>query len=366
MRLEPRREAVFFAAGLLATAAQVLLLRELIVDVAGDEAAVGVGLAAWFLGVGTGASLARRVSTSRPDRAAALLVGLLAVLPASAVVAGRLLRAALAPSAGELPGVGLTLGLALVTLAPAGAAVGGAFTALATAASATWRPGEAVVRLYVVESIGSLAGGVIVTLLAGSVRPLPLALLLGTGAAGLALAGPRDGRRLLAVAATACLAGLAAARPLDRWSEAVRFAGTAGGLSLQDVADTPYQHLATGGDEVRHLYASGQYVASFPDPYSSEGLGHLLALLLPLPRRVLLLGGIERGLAPVLLRHPVASLTLLEPDPGLLAFVEPQLPAADRAALRDSRVVVATGDPRQWLRHPQEAFDLVVLLGPDP
>ncbi|MGE5125644.1 MAG: hypothetical protein ACM3PV_05095 [Betaproteobacteria bacterium] len=366
MRPGPRREAVFFAAGLLATAAQVLLLRELIVDVAGDEAAVGIGLAAWFAGVGAGASLARRRPAPRADREAAVLVGLLAVLPAAALVAGRLLRAALAPSAGELPGAGLTLALALVTLAPAGAAVGGAFTVLATAASATWRPGEAVARLYVVESIGSLAGGVIVTLLAGRMLPLLLALILGAGAAGLALAGTRAGRRQLAVAAAVCVAGLPAARPLDRWSEAVRFAATAGGLTLQGVADTPYQHLATGGDDVHHLYASGQYVASFPDPYSAEGLGHLLALLAPVPRRVLLLGGIERGLVPVLLRHPVASLTLLEPDPGALAFLEPHLPAADRAALGDARVLVVTGDPRQWLRRSLEPFDLVVLLGPDP
>jgi hypothetical protein len=38
----------------------VLLLRELVVDVAGDEAAIGVGLAAWLGGIAAGASVARR------------------------------------------------------------------------------------------------------------------------------------------------------------------------------------------------------------------------------------------------------------------------------------------------------------------
>ena len=35
--------------------------------------------------------------------------------------------------------------------------------------------------------------------------------------------------------------------------------------------------LAIGGDDVRHLYASGQYVGSFPDPWGAGSLGHLLA-----------------------------------------------------------------------------------------
>ena len=45
------QHGAFFAAGFLAVAAQVLLLRELVVDVAGDELAIGVGLGAWLLGI---------------------------------------------------------------------------------------------------------------------------------------------------------------------------------------------------------------------------------------------------------------------------------------------------------------------------
>ena len=111
--------------------------------------------------------------------------------------------------------------------------------------------------------------------------------------------------RLLVGTALVSLAVVALAPALDGRSERARFSGTAPGLPLRAFVDTPYQHLALGGDDVLHLYASGQYAGSFPDPCAASSLGHLLALLAPRPRSVLLVGGAQRGLVPVLLQHPV-------------------------------------------------------------
>jgi spermidine synthase len=201
--------------------------------------------------------------------------------------------------------------------------------------------------------------------------PLLLAGAVGVVAALLALAGGRGGPVarpwLQAVAAALCVALVAAAPALDDRSERARFAGTAPGLPLRAVADTPYQHLDLGGDDVRHLYASGQYVASFPDPWAADSLGHLLALLAPHPRSVLLVGGVERGLVPVLLRHPVSRLVVVEPDQAAHDFLLRRLPEADRAALRDPRVRVVHDDPRRFVgRGRGGRFDLVLLLGGEP
>jgi predicted membrane-bound spermidine synthase len=367
------RHAAFLAAGLLATAAQVLLLRELVVDVAGDEAAIGVGLAAWLAGIAAGASAARRRDDARAPSDASAGLAVLAVLPLAAIVYGRWLRLALAPGAGELPGLGLALVLSLATLAPPGLAVGWTFTALAASASRLWDAGEGIARLYVAESLGSLAGGAAVALLAGAwVAPLRLAACCAVAAAVLALAASRGG--LLgrpwthgAVAALG-LATAALAPALDAASERARFAGTAPGLHLRAWSDTPYEHLALGGDQVLHLYASGQYTGSFPDPWGAGSLGHLLALLAPHPRSVLLVGGLERGIVPVLLQHPVRRLVILEPDRAALEFLLAWLPEADRAALRDPRVSVVHDDPRRFVGggRPGGLFDLVLLLGGEP
>jgi spermidine synthase len=372
-RLAGVRHAAFLAAGLLATAAQVLLLRELVVDVAGDEAAIGVGLAAWLAGIALGAAAARRRRAARAPSDADLGLALLALLPPLAIVGGRWLRLALAPGAGELPGLGLALALSLATLAPPGAAVGWTFTALAASASRLWEAGQGIARLYIVESLGSLLGGVAVALLAGAwVAPLRLAAAFGLVAAVLSLAASRAG--ILAqpwvqgAVAVLCL-GLATVAPVvDAASERARFAGTAPGLPLRAAADTPYQHLALGGEDVLNLYASGQYVGSFPDPWGAGSLGHLLALLAPNPGSVLLVGGLERGLVPVLLEHPVRRLVILEPDRAAYEFLLGWLPEADRAALRDPRVRVVHDDPRHFVANRRRGgrFDLVLLLGAEP
>lgn len=366
------RHAPFLAAGLLAMAAQVLLLRELVVGAAGDEAAIGVGLAAWLLGIAAGAAIPRRRRTPAARSDATLGLAALALLAPLGVLAGRWLRQWVAPEAGELPGLGHVLAYALATLAPPGLAVGFTFPALAAAAARRWEAGEAITRLYAVESLGSLAGGLAVTVLAGAgTPPLRAATLLAVIGALLALAGARGGlvERAGLLAASLVLAAflLLASGPLDAASQRARFAGTAPGVPLVATRETPHQHLALGGGDVLHLYASGQYASSFPDPWAAESLGHLLALLSRHPRRVLVIGGLERGLPGVLLRHPLERLVLVEPDPGALAFLLPRLPGADRAALGDPRVRLVHADPRRFVARPIEApFDLVVLPAGDP
>jgi hypothetical protein len=218
------RHAAFLAAGLLATAAQVLLLRELVVDAAGDEAAIGIGLAAWLVGIAGGAAAARHRRAAAAPGDAATGLALLALLPPLGILGGRLLRLALAPSPGELPGLGLALLISLATLAPSGAGVGWTFTALAASASRLWEAGEGIARVYVVESLGSLLGGAVVTLLAGAwLPPFRLSALVGAAGALLALAAVRGGTVARpwrqAAAALACLALAVAASPLDGHTE---------------------------------------------------------------------------------------------------------------------------------------------------
>jgi spermidine synthase len=361
-----------FAAGFLAIAAQVLLLRELVVGVAGDELAIGVGLAAWLLGIASGARLGRHRRPAAAARDGAIGIALLAVLPILGIVAGRVLRRALGPDPGELPGLGLTLALAAVTLAPPGSLVGWTFTSLASSASRQWGSGDAIARVYIAESIGALVGGVTVTLAVGpALAPLPAAALLGALAALLALGAVRGGvvagPRILVLAATVGGVILLVSGRVDAWSERVRFDGVAPRVPFRAVLDTPWQHLALGVEgEISHLYANGQYTDSFPDPFGAESLGHLVASLAPRPDRVVVLGGAERGLARVLLQHPVREVTFVEADRWGFAFVRERMAREDRAALDDPRVQVVHDDPRRFLERTDERFGLILLLGPDP
>lgn len=362
----PRLLPAFAAAGFAATAAQVLLLRELVVSAAGDEAAIGTGLAAWLVGITLGAVAWRRAAGRRPP-SAALLVALLAISGSAGIVALRLLRLAAAPPAGELPGLGLVLLLAAASLLPAGALVGASFAALA-AEGARHLPAEsALSRLYVAESLGSLAAGGGASLLVGTLLPpLPAALAAGLAASLLlALSGlPR--RRAGLVSAGLLAAGIAAAGPLDEATERLRFSALSPAAPLDASVDTPHAHLALSGGSPRYLFESGAFAASFPDPFSSETLAHLAASLARSPRRVLALGAVERGPLRFLLLHGPERVDLVVPDARALAFVRDRLPPEDVRALADPRVRVLADDPRRVLSRSRESWDLVLLLGPDP
>lgn len=360
--------AAFLAAGLAATAAQVLLLRELVVGGAGDEAAIGAGLCAWLAGIALGSALTRRLPARSAPRAASRALAALLVVAPIGILAGRLLCRLLAPPPGELPGLGRVLLVAAATLGPGGLLVGRAFPALATLSGPA--PAAAIRRLYVLESAGSLLGGAAVTALAGAaVAPLPAAVALGAFALLLAALATGPGRLPRGPLATALglLVALTLASPrLDRETERLRLAGTAPGLPLRAWADTPYQHLALAGGDPVHLYSSGLYAGSFPDPWGNESLAHTVACLSPRVDRVLSLGGVETGLLRFFLRHPVRELVLVEPDARALAFLREALPPEDRAALDDPRAGIVADDPRRFLARPSAPFDLVLLPRADP
>ncbi|MBK9967503.1 MAG: hypothetical protein IPP07_22580 [Holophagales bacterium] len=355
----------FAAAGIAATAAQVLLLRELLVSAAGDEAALGTGLAAWLAGIALGAAV-RRHGFAGSFFSPGALLSLLAGAGGAGIVALRLLRVAAAPPAGELPGLGLVLLLASTSLFPSGALVGASFAALGAHAATLRPPGDALAQLYVAESIGSLAAGAGASLLVGTLLPpLAAALLAGLAAALLLLASALPAKRPALAAAVLLSLGTAASRPLDQATERLRFAALSPAAPLVAIRDTPHAHLALGG-EPRELWENGAFSATFPDPYASEALAHLSASLAPAPHRILALGAVERGVLRFLLQHSPERVDLVVADPPAFSFVRDRLPREDLRALRDPRVHLVADDPRRFLSRTRGEWDLILLFVPDP
>lgn len=393
-----RLAAAFVAAGGLALTAQIVLLRELLVALQGDETAIALGLGAWLAGITAGATAARRLVLPLPEAAggsrdaapptaprppgfppgacASWGLALLAIAAPAGVLAGRFGRLVLAPPAGEVPGLGAAAALALLVLAPAGAFVGLSFAALAVASPlGGWRPGTGIARLYVLEAGGSLLGGLAATFVwIPRLPPLPGALL--ASGAWLLVASLGAGRGLLrgraALIGIALLLVVAAPPPvcggLDAAAVRARFDGLAPGIPLLAWGDTPYQHVAIGGGEQRHLYLGGQYAGSFPDPADAEAQAHLLASLAARPASVLLIGAGWTSVVRFLLEHPIDRLDIVEIDRRAMRLVERYLPPEDDAALSDPRVTIVADDPRRFLAAAagSEPYDLILILEPSP
>jgi spermidine synthase len=384
----------FAAAGGLALVAQTYLLRELVVALQGDETAVGLGLAAWLAGI-SGGALAARAAVARgataaashaPDarleplaerapRAACTGLAGLALATLAAVVLARIGRGWLGVPPGELLSLGPALALALAVLLVPGALVGWTFVTLAAAAQQTSRSaaGSTVVRLYVLESLGALAGAVLVTFVAIPMLP-PVRGVLAVGALALLFSSVSARRGVIAgrwtLTALAALLALGAASPSGGWLEqrtqAARFATLAPGLPLLAFCDTPYQNTAIGGDELRSLFASGALAASFPDPASAEQQAHLLMSLAPRLRRVFAAGGVETGMLRFLLLHPVERIDVAVPDRRAFELAKEYVAEQDRGALVDSRVRLLFDDPRHALARGGEPYDLVLILEREP
>jgi spermidine synthase len=365
---------LFFSAGALALAVQVLLLRELLVSLQGDETAVGLGLASWLGGIAAGAAAGRRLARERPARAAAAGLGLLAVAGVAELLAARVARLALPAAPGEVLALGASLLLAIAVMAIPGALVGLTFTALAAAAArAGFADGAAISRLYVLEAAGSLASGLAVTfVLIPIASPLHAAAIAGALALAAALPASRLGLIPGRVALPAVALGLVllalppVSSGLEEATERARFRAIVPGIPLVEWLDTPYQHVSIAGDSVRHLYAGGQYVGSFPDTEEQEIETHAAACLAPRPARVLAVGGLALGGLRFLLLHPVERVDLVEMDERAFDLVRRLLPREDAEALRDRRVRIVFDDPRAYLARGGEPYELILVRQPDP
>ncbi len=357
---------MFAGAGSLALGLQTYLLRDYLVALQGDEASVGVGLGSWLAGIALGAALARGLARGRPDRIAGGLIALLTLSGLAGVLAARTGRALLHAAPGELLALGPSLILSVLVFGLPGACVGAGFVVLAAAAArAGAAPRDAISRLYLFESTGSLISGLVVSLvLIPALSPLQgMALLI---AASLGAVLPAAWGRLIAgrwVLSALCAAALASLWPvgaqrLERSTQRARFASLVQGIPLLDSADTAYQHIDIGAGEVRTLYASGQYAGSFPDPTEDESRAHRLMLLADTPTRVLSFGGVETGALRFCLKHPVARIDLVILDRSAFELTRRYLDSIDRDALLDGRVRVIFDDPRRFLAAPGDAYDL--------
>jgi len=135
---------------------------------------------------------------------------------------------------------------------------------------------------------------------------------------------------------------------------------------------TRYQRLVvTRGRAGFQLFLNGNLQFNSIDEYRyHESLVHPAMLTCAAPRRVLVLGGGD-GLAvrEVLRYSAVASVTLVDLDPGMTALSDrfPPLKILNAGSLDDDRVEVINEDAMIWLgRHDGDPFDVILVDFPDP
>lgn len=353
--------------GLFVSLSQVILMREVLAGGAGNELLVGLGLAAWLLGVGLGASAAGRVPPKGAFVASLVTAGPLVL---GSFFIARLHRVLVAAPVGAQPELHALLGFACLSMGLGGVTAGFLFT---TAARAESRVEQPVSRLYAVEAVGALIAGVVFPfVLAGRVEHLSSllgawALTASAGACAL-LEGWR--RRFVAAAVlTAASALLATGLPgdLDRRTQKAAFSALRISQELLRSEDSPYGRISLGRSHGQYEVAvDGRIAWVFPDPYERPLLIDLALLQHPAPKRVLIVGGGATDRLEPALDHGLEELVLTYVDPTTHDIIEPYLPLPTVRAMADERAQVMRTDGRELISKKRDYYDVIVVAAPPP
>jgi spermidine synthase len=375
--------SLYFFLGAFSLVFQTILLREFFTIAAGNEISFGIALGGWLLGVGAG-SFCSGLLSARPRHKANTFPWVVILMCVSApllLVGVRCLQQLSLVPQGALIPLSKTFWLVPLLTIPFSFFSGFVFPLAAKLEPESAKSGkEKMVRAYVWECAGAMAGGVVYSFwLVGKFNPaliialFTLPLLLGS-----IYIGALEKRNktlavnflLLAFNLYVILGG--GAGKLDAWLVQQRWLGLSGATWVES-RDSKYQNLQLGESHGQYsLYSNGQLAAVFPDDDQQKILAAQILTQHPRPRRVLVIGEGASGLAKHLLRYRITNLTAVEIDKEFLDLILNHLPANDKKSLRDPRLRMVVQDGRRFVMEgaktngrQKNRFDLVYLHQPD-
>ena len=365
--------AALILLGFTAVIAQVVLMRELIVVFYGNEISLGLMLSSWLLWTSVGSAILGRIGAhdGSPVRRVAALQVLLALALPLTILAVRSSKLIFRPLPGEVLGPGPMLLVALVTLSLFCFLSGGLFAAGSRlyAAEAGAALGLATSSMYLLEALGSGAGGILASLvLIRYLTAFQIATLVGwlnlVAATALAMRRPAVRRAMVGMLTVALPFLLVGGNRLEE----ISLHGLWRGFHLVATRNSIYGNLAvTEIEGMRTLYENGLVAFNVPDPAAAEEAVHFALLQHPHPTSFLLIGGGLNGSVSQALKHPsLERVDYVELDPAVFDLARRYFPEEWKRIQLDQRVRVHHLDGRLFVKSTSQSFDVVVVNLPDP
>jgi spermidine synthase len=364
--------------GFVSILAQVVVLRELNVAFFGVELIYILAIAVWLLSTALGALAGGRGRGVGPADVARPFVWFSLLLPADIA----LIRS-LREIAGGIPGTFLPFGVQLVGLAaalvPVGIVLGLLFRRAATlyiaepgapaAPPGARSPGagRTLARAYAIESAGGLAGGLLSTVfLAAGLANFAIGIVCAATAVITVIAArtrralPRR-VRAAAIAALVLLAAVGIASPLlDLALTRITHP------TLVASRDSPYGRVSVTRQGGQFVVYENDALAFETQSVAAEELVHLAAVNAAELDRVLVLGGGLEGTVTEIAKYRPERVDVVEINRVLVSLTGALFPAGYRAALSAPGVFFRIADPRRFLAHTAERYDLVLIGAADP
>ena len=363
--------------GFTSLAAQIVLMRELMVVFYGNELSLGITLAGWLFWVAMGSWGIGRFFVERIRHKLAFFVFaelLLALFLPASIFAARAIPLLLKTSPGEIIGFLPMTYSSLVILAPTSLLLGFLFVLGCRIYAPKSREGaEHIGYVYVLEAIGATSGGLLSSLLLIRVLP-PLYIMLGIALLNLgvafSLAWFLEEKKPLFLLPTsililASLSLFASGKVGDLRQASLDLRWRT--YHLLTSRNSIYGNLVvTEKDNTYSFFNNGLYNFTVPDKFTSERIAHFALLEHPEPRKVLLIGGGVSGVLKEILKHPVEKVDYLELDPLMIILAKEYLSSTKEYALNDKRVEVKNIDGRLFVKRTSSKYDLIIVNLPQP
>ncbi len=384
--------------------AEIILLRELLIVFSGNELCIGIILANWLILEALGCFYPGRLidRTEKKLEAFALVTVLFSAALIAAVFAIRILKVMLGVSIGEHIGLLPMFYSSFLILLPVSILHGALFTFSCRIYALYREPVAAIAgRVYVDETVGTMAGGVICTFV---LIPLLNSFEVVIGVALLNMmvclwllgpayrkanawrsemnadrseisekrsdksAGQRDLRQramplLLGILAVVAGIGLLTGQADRLHQTSIRMQWM--DHNVVHYQNSSYSNIAVLENQGQYLFfldGIPEIITPVPDMLFVEEFVHLPMLAHPDPKEILILRGGAGGMIDEVLKHPsVQSVTYAEHDPAFLEVIRKFPTQLTESELGDPRVRVRYRDGRLLLATSPRTYDLIFI-----
>ena len=364
--------------GLAGIIAQVVLMRELLISFHGNELTLGIILANWLILVAIGSFIIGKTveKVERKIEVFVLFQLFFALALPFTIYLSRIFRNILLSTPGEELGFAPIFYSSFLILLPVTLPQGALFTYGCKLYSESIREDVASIgKVYVLETIGSIAGGLLMTfLLVQYLNSFEIAFILSLTNAliSIFLLWPKPGSFKSAFQRTLWMLSIFlffvfAYGLLPQTSSAIDQSSLRSqwrNLEVIHNENSIYGNITvTKRGEQFTFFTNGapSITTPVPDFASIEDFVHFPMLFHEKPESVLILSGGAGGMIHEILKYPVKRVDYVELDPLLLKLVQRFSTPLTQSELSDPRVRFHYMDGRFFIKRTRDRFDLIFI-----
>jgi spermidine synthase len=357
--------------GLSGIVAQVLLLRELLINFYGNELTIGIILANWIMAEACGVFCAGKIVDRIKDKFSAFILFqvLFSIsLPASIFLC-RIIKSISGIPFGEAVGIPQVFLGSFIVVSLVSFSHGALFSSVCKIHSLlTLEPKASLGKVFALENLGTIIGGLAVTyLLIPFLKTFEAAFIISLLNLSFSiffykyLSKPWRWLNSVLILLILIISFLGKTDFLESFSISRQWSN----LKVLESRNSPYGNVTVTRqrEQVTFFYNGLPIITTpFPDLTFVQEFGNLPLLFHESPEDILVINAGAGGLINEVLKHSIKRLDYAELDPLLIEMVKKYPCALTENELTDKRVNVAGVDGRLFVKNTTTRYD-VILLG---